>query len=105
MSHARTHARMHARMHACTHARMHACMTNIFIIIMCRSHESEACTRVGSHADPSHNSEEGAFPCECSGWGDGDLYRMEIVDKLKVPPGLPPGKYVLGWRWDWCGYM
>ena len=68
------------------------------------SHESEACTRVGSHADRSHNSEEGAFPCECSGWGDGDLYRMEIVDKLKVPSHLPPGQYVLGWRWDWCGY-
>ena len=29
--------------------------------------ESEACTKVGSHADNGpHSSDEGAFPCECS---------------------------------------
>lgn len=62
--------------------------------------ESDACTRAGSHADDGpHSRDEGAFPCECSGWGDGDLYRMEIVDKLRVP-AVPAGDYVLGWRWD-----
>ena len=43
---------------------------------------------------------ERTYPCECSGWGVGDLFRLEIVDKLKVPPNLAPGEYVLGWRWD-----
>ena len=25
---------------------------------------------------------------------------LEVVDKLEVPVSLPPGNYVLGWRWD-----
>ena len=25
---------------------------------------------------------------------------MEIVDQLAIPPQLPGGDYVLGWRWD-----
>jgi len=28
-----------------------------------------------------------------------DTFKFQIVDKLKVPD-LPPGDYVLGWRWD-----
>jgi len=36
--------------------------------------------------------------CRCSGlWGP---YNVEIVDKVRVPKGLPAGDYVLGWRWD-----
>ena len=32
------------------------------------------------------------FPCECSGWGDGDMYRMEQV---RLPPPTRPGR-----SWD-----
>jgi len=53
----------------------------------------------GCGADRSSCS-TGAFPCECSGWGIGDLFRMEIVDRLSLPAKLPPGDYLLGWRWD-----
>ena len=36
--------------------------------------------------------------CRCSGmWGP---YNLEIVDTLQLPAHLPPGDYVLGWRWD-----
>ena len=42
----------------------------------------------------------GAFPCECSGWGNGDLYRLEIVDRLRLPKDLAAGDWILGWRWD-----
>jgi len=41
--------------------------------------------------------------CKCSGspnvfaWLEPTL---EIVDVLKLPDGLKPGKYVLNWRWD-----
>jgi len=36
--------------------------------------------------------------CLCSGmWGP---YDVEIVDQVRVPKNLPPGDYVLGWRWD-----
>ena len=27
-------------------------------------------------------------------------YDYAIEDRLKVPKELPPGEYVLGWRWD-----
>ena len=41
----------------------------------------------------------GTAPCKCSGSGDGDLYKVEIVDKLRLPSDLPAGDWVLGWRW------
>merc|ERR1712039_321593 len=34
--------------------------------------------------------------CKCSG----TPATLEIVDRLKIPANLKPGKYVLGWRWD-----
>jgi len=35
--------------------------------------------------------------CLCSGvWGP---YDLEIVDTVTVPE-VPPGEYVVGWRWD-----
>jgi hypothetical protein len=34
--------------------------------------------------------------CRCSGAPK----NVEIVDMLKIPAQLKPGKYVLGWRWD-----
>ena len=38
----------------------------------------------------------------CSGMGDGSIAvpNLEIVDKVMIPEGTPPGEYVLGWRWD-----
>ena len=30
-------------------------------------------------------------------WGP---YNLEIVDNVRIPVGLEPGEYVLGWRWD-----
>jgi len=36
--------------------------------------------------------------CLCSGmWGP---YNLQIVDTLALPHNIPPGDYVLGWRWD-----
>ena len=36
--------------------------------------------------------------CRCSGmWGP---YNLEVVDILQLPAELPPGDYVLGWRYD-----
>ena len=36
--------------------------------------------------------------CRCSGmWGP---YNVEVVDRVRIPASLPPGDYVLGWRWD-----
>ena len=29
-----------------------------------------------------------------------DFHSYALEDTLKVPPDLPPGEYVLGWRWD-----
>uniref|UniRef100_A0A7S2FV91 Chitin-binding type-4 domain-containing protein n=1 Tax=Haptolina brevifila TaxID=156173 RepID=A0A7S2FV91_9EUKA len=39
----------------------------------------------------------------CSGMEDGrggSEPTLEIVDMVHVPADLPPGEYVLGWRWD-----
>jgi hypothetical protein len=38
----------------------------------------------------------------CQGMTDGSSAQpdFEIVDRLEIPQGLAPGKYVLGWRWD-----
>ena len=40
--------------------------------------------------------------CKCSGWSNGGplLPNLEIVDRLQIPAGLAPGRYVLQWRWD-----
>jgi len=50
--------------------------------------------------DDRTSCSSGAYPCECSGWGIGDLFRLEIVDTLRLPADLEPGEWVLGWRWD-----
>ena len=49
---------------------------------------------------PGHDRSEGTWPCKCSGSGDGDLYKVEVMDKLRLPVDLPAGEWVLGWRWD-----
>jgi hypothetical protein len=40
--------------------------------------------------------------CKCSGFSNGGplLPNLEIVDAVKIPAHLQPGKYVLQWRWD-----
>ena len=40
--------------------------------------------------------------CKCSGYSNmGPLLpNVEIVDQVKVPATLKPGRYVLQWRWD-----
>lgn len=62
----------------------------------CRQFEPPCPWDDGWFAQPGgapHNVDvEGA----CSG----DWTAGTIVDKLKVPAGLPTGDYVLGWRWD-----
>lgn len=64
--------------------------------------ETEACKNAHVRPKPpaGHDPSEGTAPCKCSGSGDGDLYKVEIVDKLRLPLDLPAGEWVLGWRWD-----
>ena len=40
--------------------------------------------------------------CRCSGWSNGGplLPNLEIIDNLRIPAALKPGRYVLQWRWD-----
>lgn len=39
-------------------------------------------------------------PKFCQGMQDAGGDRLEIVDRVRIPAGLPSGDYVLGWRWD-----
>ena len=32
--------------------------------------------------------------------GDRNLRRVSIIDLVKIPDGIEPGRYLLGWRWD-----
>jgi len=48
----------------------------------------------------AHYRNPGETVCNCSGWSIGDLYRLEVVDRVRIPSDLAPGEYVLGWRWD-----
>ena len=34
--------------------------------------------------------------CDYSEWDD----LVEVVDHVRIPVGIRPGKWVLGWRWD-----
>lgn len=52
--------------------------------------ESEECKN-------AHHKEPAPGVCKCSGEWD-DL--VEMVDNVRIPRGIKPGKYVLGWRWD-----
>jgi hypothetical protein len=61
--------------------------------------ESDACKNAHTKAPPCLGTTSPCF-CKCSGDGVGDLPQLEIVDKVIIPAGLAPGKYVLGWRWD-----
>ena len=65
---------------------------------MCQ--ESEACI------DATRKSLEGTSfspqgVCRCSGYSNGGplLPNVEMVDKVRIPAHLKPGKYVVQWRW------
>ena len=58
--------------------------------------ESAACRGAANGHAAANTGDEGSVPCECSGWGDGDMYRMEQVDTLKLPADLAAGEWVLG---------
>ena len=46
---------------------------------------------------PTAYNKWGTDPNECSGaWPT----KMIIVDYVKIPANIPPGDWVLGWRWD-----
>ena len=63
--------------------------------------ETPACKAQQFHPQPpGHSRDEGASPCRCSGSGVGDLYSLEVVDRLQLPRALAQGDWVLGWRWD-----
>ena len=32
--------------------------------------------------------------------GSNSVPDLEIVDRVMIPAGTPPGEYVMGWRWD-----
>ena len=78
-------------------------------------HEGKKCAPLpaGQSGTPCDDTPEPAFapPCDetnapglCSGnqgprqTADGTT--VAVVDTLRVPAGIAPGKYVLGWRWD-----
>jgi len=58
--------------------------------------ESEAC-RAAATLGTGH-----AGDCRCSGHSNGGplLPNLEMVDALRIPADLNPGRYVLQWRWD-----
>ena len=60
--------------------------------------ESEACLR--TYTTGPWIEKPGV--CKCSGFSNGGplLPNLEIVDLVRVPASLAPGKYVLQWRWD-----
>ena len=49
---------------------------------------------------PWHRIEPKARAGDVEGRCSGDWTGGVIVDRVRVPAGLPPGEYVLGWRWD-----
>jgi len=53
----------------------------------------------GSDCSRCDNSNTPAFPAPCEGCF-GNTHARAIRDVVKIPQGLKPGKYVLGWRWD-----
>ena len=34
------------------------------------------------------------------GHTSGTAFDYQLVDKLRVPTDIPPGEYILSWRWD-----
>lgn len=53
----------------------------------------------GSDCSRCDNNGTPAFPPPCDGC-EGNTHSHAIRDVVKVPAGLKPGRYVLGWRYD-----
>jgi len=53
----------------------------------------------GSDCSRCDNNDRPSFEAPCDGC-EGSTHSHAIRDQLKIPAHLPPGKYVLGWRWD-----
>ena len=49
---------------------------------------------------PWYRIEKDALADDVEGYCSGDWTDGRIVDRVLVPPSLPKGDYVLGWRWD-----
>ena len=49
---------------------------------------------------PWYHIEKDALADDVEGYCSGDWTDGRIVDRVLVPPSLPKGDYVLGWRWD-----
>lgn len=63
--------------------------------------ESEACTAKADGYYTKPWLKGGPGTCKCSGnsnTGGLLLPNLEIVDRVMIPKGLKPGRYVLGWR-------
>merc|ERR1740129_2288504 len=58
--------------------------------------ESEACRAAATYGGGPRGA------CRCSGHSNGGplLPNLEMVDRVRIPSGLKPGRYVLQWRWD-----
>jgi hypothetical protein len=52
----------------------------------------------GSDCSRCDNNGKLSFPLPCEGCKED--HQHAIRDMVKVPSNLPPGRYVLGWRWD-----
>jgi len=64
--------------------------------------ESDACKYWASGCIPGISCPTPVGVCRCSGYSNGGplLPNLEIVDSIKIPAQLKPGKFVLQWRWD-----
>ena len=64
--------------------------------------EGRDCTSCDDTPDPSFPPpcDEGDKPGLCSGNLPGTYGAVGIMDSIKVPSDLKPGKYILGWRYD-----
>ena len=65
---------------------------------VCR--ESEDCLHAARGLGRDLNQKRGA--CKCSGFSNPPLLmpNLEVVDKVRIPQHVKPGKYVVQWRWD-----
>jgi len=65
--------------------------------------ESEACRRAVATGGLDATV-EGTYQgvCRCSHFSNGGflLPNLEVVDNVRIPENLTPGRYVLQWRWD-----
>mmetsp|Transcript_115350 Transcript_115350/g.203611 ORF Transcript_115350/g.203611 Transcript_115350/m.203611 type:complete len:96 (-) Transcript_115350:102-389(-) len=65
----------------------------------CRAFEP-ICEEEKADPLPWHKIEPDAAPGDAEGFCSGDWTAGMLVDRVAIPAWLPPGDYVLGWRWD-----